>query len=300
MPSYLEKQKAAFQSNAAAASSKVNAKRTSLAPPTDAPSPAGSNTSNTSKTDKDNKRKREVAPQNVVYSQPAVTGYGSEIFTQVTYVIEFLKKKDEAKTLQDILLYLSRTNIDEKEKRFLVNILKRHERVEWVPDPESKTQAWNSGTFRHRPIINVRSKKELIAYLQNKPDAQGVKFVELKDGWPDCQDAIDELEAENKLLVTRTKKDNHPRMVWANDPSLVHSVDPTFQVMWHKVELPTVDELVRKLMDAGQKPASEDPSKRVKAAPKPKEKKRKAPRKGGKITNNHMAHLLIDYDKQRR
>ncbi|TVY57873.1 Transcription initiation factor IIE subunit beta [Lachnellula cervina] len=299
MSSYLEKQQAAFKSNVTSASSKIASKRTSLAPPAEAPSPAPSNTSNTSKTEKETKRKREVQ-QNVVYSQPAVTGYGTEAFTQVTYVIDFLKKKDEPKTFQEILMYLSQVHVEETKKKLIATILKRHDRVRWTADPQLKTQTWDSGTFRHQPLINVRTKKDLIAYLQIKPDAQGVAVKDLKDGWPDCEDAIDDLEAENRILVTRTKKDNHARMVWSNDPSLVHKVDPEFQLMWHKTELPTVDELVRKLMDAGQKPASEDPSKRVKAAPKPKEKKKKAPRKGGKFTNSHMAHLLIDYDKQRR
>jgi len=294
MSSYLEKQQEAFKSNVTSAAAKVSNKRTLAAPPVSAPSPAPSNASNASRNDnKDQKRKRE--PQAVVYSQPAATGYGTEAFTQVTYVIDFLKKKDEAKTFREILEYLSQVHVDESKRKLIAAILKQHERVQWKPDPQLKHQTWDSGTFMHRPIINVRSKEELIAYLQRKPDAQGVSVKDLKDGWPDCEDAINELEAAHRILVTRTKKDNHARMVWADDPSLVHKIDPEFQVMWHKTELPSVDELVRKLIDAGQKPASEDPSKRVKAPPKPKEKKKKAPRKGGRTTNFHMEHLLKDY-----
>ena len=300
MSSYLDKQQAAFKSEAMSVAPKIAAKR-SLAPPVaeNAPSPAPSNASNTSKNEsKEMKRKRE--PQNVVYSQPAATGYGTEAFTQVTYVIDFLKKKDEPKTFREILEYLSQVNADEKTQKLIAGILRQHERVRWIPDPELKTVEWASGTFMHRPIINVRTKKDLIAYLQNKADAQGVSVKDLKDGWADCEDAIDELEDEHMILVTRTKKDNHARMVWSNDPSLFHTVDFEFQDMWRKTELPSVDELVRKLQDAGQKPASEDPSKRIKAAPKAKEKKRKAPRKGGKTTNTHMAHLLKDFSGYKR
>ncbi|PSS13002.1 hypothetical protein M430DRAFT_36202 [Amorphotheca resinae ATCC 22711] len=297
MSSYLEKQQEAFKSNVISAAPKVSNKRTFAAPATSVPSPAPSTASNTSKPEnKDAKRKRE--PQNVVYSQPAATGYGTEAFTQVTYVIEFLKKKDEPKSFRDILEYLSQVHVDEAKKRLIISILKKHDRVRWIPDPQSK--AWDSGTFMHRPIINVRTKDDLIAYLQNKPDAQGVSVKDLKDGWPDCEEAINELEAEHKILVTRTKKDNHARMVWSNDPSLVHKIDPEFQVMWRQTELPSVDDLVRKLQEAGQKPASEDPSKRVKPPPKPKEKKKKAPRKGGRTTNTHMEHLLKDYSHLKR
>ena len=201
-------------------------------------------------------------------------------------------------TFQEILKYLSQVNSLEEYKRLLNSILKRHDRVEWIPDSRSK--AWDSGRFKHRPIINVRTKKELVAYLQAKADAQGVSVKDLKDGWPNCEEAITQLEHEKKVLVIRTKKDAHARMVWSNDPSLVHGIDDEFLEMWRGVDLPSVDDLVRKLMDAGQKPASEDPSKRVKAPPKPKEKKKRAPRKGGRTTNTHMAHLLKDYNHLKR
>jgi transcription initiation factor TFIIE subunit beta len=296
MSSYLEKQQAAFKSEVISVSSQVSTKR-SLAAPVSAPSPAPSNASNASKSEaKDAKRKRE--PTNVVYSQPAATGYGTVAFTQVTYVIEFLKKKDEAKTFREILEYLSQVHAQESTKRLIIQILKKHDRVRWIPEPQSK--AWDSGTFIHNPVINVRTKNDLIGFLQRKADAQGVSVKDLKDGWPDCEDAIDELEKEHKILVTRTKKDNHARMIWIDDPTLVHRVDHEFHAMWRQVDLPSVDELVRKLMDAGQKPASEDPSKRIKAPPKPKEKKKRAPRKGGRTTNTHMEHLLKDYSHLKR
>ncbi|KAK6594981.1 transcription initiation factor iie subunit beta [Botrytis cinerea] len=271
MSSFLEKQQAAFAKGIQNTSSKITSKRPTA--PVSVPSPAPSNTSNTSKSEnKDPKRKRE--PTNVVYSQPASTGYGTEAFTQVTYVIEFLKKKDEPKTFQEILEYLSQVHVEQSKKQLIAQILRRHDRVQWIADPKLKVQAWDSGTFKHRPIIG--------------------------DGWPDCEDAINELEKEYKILVTRTKKDNHARMIWINDPTLIHPVESEFQVMWHRTELPSVDDLVRKLLENGQKPASEDPSKRVKVAPKAKEKKRKAPRKGGRTTNTHMAHLLNDYSHMKR
>lgn len=300
MSSYLEKQQRAFKSNVTSAATRVSTKRPNhAAQPESAPSPAPSNPSATSKLQKDAKRKRE-AP-NIVYSQPASTGHGNETLTQITYVIDdFLKKKDQPKTIHEIMSWLSQSNVEEAKKRLIVKILKLHDRVKWIPDPNLKVQTWDSGTYLYLPLIDVRSKNELISHLQTRADARGVTVKDLKDGWPDCEDAIDELEAEHRILVTRTKKDNHARMVWSNDPSLVHKVDPEFKTMWAKIQLPSVDDLVRQLQDAGQKPASEDPSKRVKGPLKPKEKKRKAPRKGGKVTNAHMAHLLKDYDKARK
>jgi transcription initiation factor TFIIE subunit beta len=299
MSSFLDKQNAAFKSKLASAATKIpSGNRTLGPPPASAPSPAPSAGSATSNTDsKELKRKRE--PPNVVFSQPAQTGYGFEIHTQVQYVIDFLKKKNEPKSFQDILGYLSQAGADEAFRKKLAAILKKHERVQWIADPDSNKKSWDSGTYKHRPIINVRTKKDLIGYLQQKRNAMGVAVKDLKDGWADCEDAINELEAEHQLLVTRTKKDNHARMVWIDDVTLHLNIDTEFKAMWQRVELPSVDDLVRKLLDAGQKPASEDPSKRVKPPPKPKEKKKKAPRKGGRTTNTHMQHLLKDYSHKR-
>ncbi|KHJ32417.1 putative transcription initiation factor iie subunit beta [Erysiphe necator] len=282
MSTHLERMQSGFINDAKLSASKVATKRINLN------SSSSEHTSTQQKRElKEQKRKREQG--NVVFSQPAATGYGTEAFTQVTYVIEFLKKKDEPKKFQEILLYLSQVNADERKKRLIAKILKQHDRVKWTPDPNLKIQTWDSGLFEHCPIINVRTEDDLLRYLQKMPNAQGVSVKDLKDGWPDCDSAIDKLEKEHRILVTRTKKDNHARMVWSDDPTLAHNVDPEFQVMWHRVELPSVDELVRKLLDASQKPASEDPSKRIKAAPKAKEKKKRAPRSGGKTTNTHMA-----------
>lgn len=297
-PSFLQKQQAGFSRTVKAVAHKVGGGNKTLAPPApvSAPSPAASNASSTSKAEeKDLKRKREAT--NVVFSQPAATGFGNNITTQVTYVIDFLKKKDEPKTLLDILGYLSVSNVDSQKQ--IAGILKKHSRVTWTPDQDTKKKSWDSGTYTHNPIINVRNKQDLIGYLQQRVNFAGVSVKELKDGWPDCEESLNELEREHKLLVTRTKKDNHARMVWLDDASLHVKVDDEFKILWQKVDLPSVDDTVRKLLDAGQKPASEDPSKRIKLPPKPKEKKKKVPRKGGRTTNTHMAHLLKDFSDRR-
>jgi transcription initiation factor TFIIE subunit beta len=228
-----------------------------------------------------------------------VTGTGTEFSTQVIYALEYLKKKIEPKSLVDILQYLSiNPNVQRGLANKIVLALKHHPNATYIPDPKSKN--WDAGTFQYLPRIPVRTKAELVTYLQTRPDAQGIRVSDLKDGYPDVEDAIDELEKENKILVSRVKKENRPKMVWTNDPTLVHEIDPEFQALWHKTELPSVDEVVRKLLEAGQKPASEDPSKRVKVATGNKEKKKRKPRAGGKTTNTHMQHLLKDYSHLKR
>lgn len=219
------------------------------------------------------------------------------MLTQVQYIIKYLKDKGEQKTFNDIVGYLGLA-LPENKQRSLAGILRQHPRILWRPSPSNNSHEWNAGLFEHRPIINVRNETQLLAYLQKKVDAQGVSLKDLKDGWDKAEDGITKLEREHKVLVTRTKKDNHAKMVWADDPSLYHSVDAEFARMWKTIELPSPDDVVTKLIAQGQKPASDDPSKRVKVAPKPKEKKKRAGRAGGRTTNTHMQHLLKDYSKR--
>lgn len=296
MSNYLEKEAAKFKARLQKVAPNISNKRT-FADSTATPVPPSQVKSTPSPSKADKKPQRDAQP--TVFSQPRDSGYGTDSFTQVTYIIDYLKKKGEPKTFKDILDYMSLHNLDEQKQKNLAAILRKHGRIEWIPDVKKKVQAWDAGTFRHKPLIAVRTKDELLAYLQKKADFQGVQVKELKDGWPDCEDAITELEQAHNLLVTRTKKDGHARMVWADDPTLYHPVEQEFQTMWHRTELAPPDDLVRKLMDAGQKPASEDPSKRVKAAPKEKSKKKRPPRKGGRTTNTHMEHLLRDFDHLR-
>ncbi|KJZ78487.1 hypothetical protein HIM_01878 [Hirsutella minnesotensis 3608] len=305
MSSYLEKQSSAFRGTLASAATKISnpssvkasipsVKASSLAPPS--PSPSAASDSNTPTA----KRKRDVAPD-VPFSQPQLTGYGSEVKTQMTFAVEYLKKKGDAKTITDIIDHLSLRSFDEEHKKGLVDGLRRHPRIEWRPDASLSEQTWKTGVYLHSPIIpGVKDGTSLLAYLQRKTDASGISVKDLKDGWPDCEETLASLERQHKILVVRTKKDNLPRFVWLDDPSLQNSVQPEFQSMWHRVPLPSLDDMHRKLVSVGQKPTSEDPRKAMQGVAKPKAQKKKAGKKVGKATNVHMAHLMQDYSNLRR
>lgn len=285
--SYLDNQISAFKSNLTSSSSKISNKRSVVAPPKSAPSPAPSQESSSSKHEL--KRKRPE-PTNVVYSQPADTGTGNNIMTQITYAIEHLKRKGTTQTIDDILSYLSLLNREDLYKKTIAQILRGHEKVEY--------SSREGGTYRFRPIHNIRSGEALLRHLQSQSTAQGVNVRDLRDGWAGAEDVINQLEAQGKLLVTRNKKDNHAKMVWPNDPSLIQSVDEEFQALWHKVRLPEPTDLVHELEKAGLTPANKN--KVAKAGPKIQEKKRKNPRAGGKKTNLHMEGVLKDYSGMRK
>ncbi|EOO01800.1 putative transcription initiation factor iie subunit beta protein [Phaeoacremonium minimum UCRPA7] len=299
MSSFLERQQAAFSGSLASAASKISggAKRP-LAPPSPSPSVASTTSAapgaSGSTPTKNNKSKRPDGA--TIYSQPENTGVGTELGTNMLYAVQNLKEKDRPLTLAEIVDNLSVSRREEAYHMALVDRLRNNPRIQWVPDPKLSEQTWKSGTYVHRPIIpNVKNKVQLLGFLQKKKDANGVAVKDLKDGWPSCEDAIGELEREHKILVVRTKKDNHPRMVWIDDASLWHPVDPEFQNMWHKVEVPSLDDIVRRLSQVGQKPTSEDPRLKKIAAPKVEKKKKRAVRRSGKTTNTHMEHLLKDF-----
>ncbi|KAI9885372.1 MAG: hypothetical protein M1823_002844 [Watsoniomyces obsoletus] len=295
--SYLQKQVDAFKVDLTSSSTKISNKRnvsTAVSvTPNAAPSPAPS----TSSQSNDLKRKRPVeSSSNVVYSQPADTGTGRHIMTQVTYAVEYLKNKEAPQSLSQVVGYLSLKSPESQQN--MAMILKKHDRVEFQRD--GNNNRWDGGSYRFRPLHNIRSAQDLLAYLQTRPTAQGVSVRELKDGWSGADAAIDMLEAKHQILVTRNKKDNHARMVWANDATLAQHVDPLFQSLWFKATLPSKEDLPGELEKLGLKPTSSDPSSRVSMAPKQNKKKQKKPRTGGRTTNTHMAGILRDYSSMKK
>jgi transcription initiation factor TFIIE subunit beta len=252
-----------------------------------APSPTPSTSSSSGA-----KRKRDEAPINGVYSQPQDTGTGQHIYTQFTYTIEHLKADQRWFTLKEILGYLNIREDDITMVRSLEHLFRSNNdsnRIEWDR---------RNNLYRYRPKYNIRNAAELKGWLQNQKSAAGLPVKDLKDGWPGAADAINELEKKQEVLVGRHKKDNQPKTVWINDPSLMHKMDPEFQSEWHKIQLPpNPDDLRSKLISAGLKPSS---TARKPVASGPKEKKRKAARKGGKQTNTHMASILKDFSHLRK
>ena len=213
--------------------------------------------------------------------------------TQITYAVEYLKTKGTPQTLADLLSYLSLQHREDSYKRAIAAILMKHEKVEY----ERKTDG-AEGTFSFRPVHNIRSGDRLLGYLQSQPTAQGLSARELRDGWPDAEATIDELEKQGRLLVTRNRKDNHAKMVWPNDPSLRIEIDDEFQNIWHKIKLPSADTVADELKREGLIPANKKGTKKV--TQKAPDKKTKKPRKGGRTTNTHMQGVLRDYSHLRK
>ncbi|KAI4146499.1 MAG: hypothetical protein L6R39_003445 [Caloplaca ligustica] len=283
--SYLQNKVQSFNANLGTVAGKISNKRTVAAPVKSVPSPAPSQVSDSSRNDL--KRKRPDLPE-VPYSQPRETGTGTHIMTQITYAIEYLKTKNTPQSISDILSYLSLQTRDQSYKRSIETILRGHDKVNYQPASEG-----SPALFSFRPAHNIRSAESLLRHLQAQSTAQGLSVKELRDGWPEAEDAITQLEEEGKLLVTRNRKDNHARMIWPNDPSLKFDVDDEFQSIWHRIKLPEPGVLADELEREGLTPANKNRT--VKKPVKVQEKAKRKPRSGGKTTNVHMAGILKDY-----
>ena len=294
--SALERQQAAFIGTMTSAATQITTgKKRTRGPPSPSPSVTSTTSAPAGATPK---KERDNTPS--VFSQPANRGFGETNIAQISYAIQWLRTKTgQPQTLDEVLSYLSILGLDEARKATFAENMRKNPRIEWIPDKDLSEQTWRTGTYAHRPVINVKTRTELMSYLQARADATPVEVKDLKDGWPDCEKGINELEKDHKILVVRAKKDGVPRLVWQDDLSLHHEVDPQFINMWNRVEIPPVDSIVQRLKAVGQKATSDDPRDKTQA-PKIEKKKKRATRRTGKTTNLHMEHLLQDYSHYKK
>jgi transcription initiation factor TFIIE subunit beta len=89
----------------------------------------------------------------VVYSQPADTGTGIDVNTQLVYAVNHLKSNGNPMRLQDLALI---TNVPLDTDRVLFEKFKAHDRV--VHDPKTDLYSYRVchqyGTYYMQPILN--------------------------------------------------------------------------------------------------------------------------------------------------
>ena len=207
--------------------------------------------------------------------------------TQVVHAQQYLKEKERPLRISEVASYLSLPTSSE-----VFTVLRENKNPRIYYDDENET-------LEFRPLHNIRSRTDLLAYLQRQTTAQGLPVKELKEGWAGATDAVDVLEAAGDILVVRTKKENQPRMVWGNDKTLACEVDDEFKTLWHGIKIPPAAELVGQLESMGLKPASVDPA-TVKVEVKKQVRRKRAVNRRGKISNVHMNGILKDSKELRK
>lgn len=209
------------------------------------------------------------------------------IQTDAVYALNRLREKFPEKiSKEDLVAYTLPTHKrDEATIRQFIAQLNLNPKVSYDKDSDS---------FIFKPEHNITDADSLLKFLQDQDSALGIQVSRLKDGWPDCEKTIDRLESEHRLLVTRNKKDQHPRMVWLDDPTLQAPLDQEFKDEWDKIVLPGVEETIKELRRMNHKTTGE-PAVVDTGIKKPKVKKKVT--RGTKITNVHMQSALRDYSK---
>ncbi|KAG1894445.1 uncharacterized protein F5891DRAFT_1062754 [Suillus fuscotomentosus] len=257
---------------------------------TPAPAPTTAESTSTPST----KKKRPKT--NIVYSQPADTGTGTNVNTQLVYAIDHLKSTHNPMRLQDIAIV---TNTPLETDVVLLEKFKSHDKILWDP----KTDLYS---YRHE--FSFRNKVALLTEIQRQTrKGGGIPVRALKESWKEAPQAIEELEKEGEVLVTRTVKDGQLRMVFWNeikpdDESGGKHVEKEFFDLWHSLKVPNDVDLLKALHAEGlQATAEETPIPKAPSNMK-KKGKRSAPRqRQAKITNTHLKgeiDLSKDYERK--
>ncbi|KAJ3482197.1 hypothetical protein NLI96_g7145 [Meripilus lineatus] len=228
------------------------------------------------------KPKKKRPKTNVVYSQPADTGTGQNVNTQLVYAVSQLKSTPNPMRLQDLSI-LTNTPLD--TDKVLLEKFKSHDRVLYDP----KTDLYS---YRHD--YNVRNKAALLTEIQRQTrKGGGLSVRTLKESWKEAPQAIEELEKDGEVFVTRTLKDGQLRMVFWNEikPDDDHGgkpVEKEFMDLWHSLDVPNEVDLLKQLSNEGlQATAAEQVVPKV---PMAKKKGRKnAPKtRQIRLTNTHL------------
>ncbi|OSD03654.1 transcription initiation factor IIE subunit beta [Trametes coccinea BRFM310] len=232
--------------------------------------------------DAESSKKKKRPKSNVVYSQPADTGTGTNVNTQLVYLVNHLKQNGNPMRLQDLAI-LTNTPVD--TDKVLLEKFRAHDRV--IHDPKTDL-------YSYRHDFNVRNKAALLTEIQRQTrKGGGLSVRTLKESWKEAPQAIEELEKEGEVYVTRTLKDGQMRMVFWNEVKPTEEqggmpVEKEFHDLWHELEVPNDVDLLKALASEGlQATASAAPV--VKPGGAKKKGKKSAPRhRQFRITNTHL------------
>lgn len=98
-----------------------------------------------------------------------------------------------------------------------MKLLQNSDRIEFDDQKE---------TYAYRPLHNIKNETSLLAFLKVRKSAAGLSVKDVKDGWPDAIDVIEDLGKRDEILIICNKRDGQPKTIWANQVDLQLHVDP--------------------------------------------------------------------------
>ncbi|KAI1790595.1 transcription initiation factor IIE subunit beta [Ganoderma leucocontextum] len=231
-------------------------------------------------------KKKKRPKSNVVYSQPAETGTGTNVNTQLVYLVNHLKATGNPMRLQDLAII---TNTPVDTDKTLLEKFKGHDRV--VHDPKTDL-------YSYRHDFNVRNKAALLTAIQRQTrNGSGLSIRLLKESWKEAPQAIEELEKEGEVYVTRTLKDGQMRMVFWNEVKPTEeqggmAVEKEFHDLWHGLEVPNDVDLLKALASEGLQATAAAAPVPKSGAQKKKGKKAASRQRQVRITNTHLKGVV--------
>ncbi|GJJ13968.1 hypothetical protein Clacol_008225 [Clathrus columnatus] len=218
----------------------------------------------------------------VVYSQPADTGTGQNTNTQLVYVVTYLKDHGNPMRLQELAIVTDTPLLSDQN---LLEKFKAHDRI--VYDPKTDL-------YSYKHDYTFKTKAALLTEIQRHTrNGGGLSVRSLKESWKEAPQAIEELEKEGEILVTRTVKDGQMRLVFWNEVKPTEesggmSVEQEFQDLWRLLVVPEDADLLKSLASEGLQATAAEA-----LIPKPpvakKKGKKTAPRqRQSRITNVHL------------
>ncbi|GAA6063497.1 hypothetical protein JCM10212_004456 [Sporobolomyces blumeae] len=222
---------------------------------------------------------------------PSLTGVGRHWQTQLVLAVNCLKQVNRPIRLDDLALT---SGIDALLHNYdLVHALQNHDRVRFDPRTE---------LFTYKPDFVLASKTDLLALLRRYSPQGGLAVKPLRESWPGVVQAIEELEREGRVLVTRTdgKGDvkGQMKVVFLDDVGHEREpLDKEFRDLWHSLKTPLPDDLTDELRTAGLTSSSVPSANPV--VKKKLGKGRKGPGSSNrrfKITNTHLKEVDLSKD----
>ncbi|KAI0717710.1 transcription initiation factor IIE subunit beta [Cerioporus squamosus] len=232
--------------------------------------------------DGDPSKKKKRPKSNIVYSQPADTGTGTNVNTQLVYLVSHLKATGNPMRLQDLAII---TNTPVDTDKTLLEKFRAHDRV--IHDPKTDL-------YSYRHDFNVRNKASLLTEIQRQTrKGGGLSVRTLKESWKEAPQAIEELEKEGEVYVTRTLKDGQMRMVFWNEVKPTEeqggmAVEKEFHDLWHDLKVPDDVDLLKALASEGLQATTAAAAIPKGGASKKKGKKAAPKQRHIRITNTHL------------
>lgn len=184
--------------------------------------------------------------------------------------------------LQDLAIIV---NVPLDTDNVLLEKFKSHDRV--LHDPKTDL-------YSYRHDYNVRNKAALLTEIQRQTrKGGGLSVRTLKESWKEAPQAIEELEKEGEVYVTRTLKDGQLRMVFWNElkPDEEHGgmqVEKEFLDLWRSLEVPNDVDLLKQLESEGLQATAAETVVPRGPNTKKKGKKNAARHRQIRLTNTHL------------